>query len=280
MKVLVTGAGGQLGKEFVAYFAEKDCTLYRFTRKELDVTDTTSVFSTIKNLNPDIVIHCAAYTKVDAAEENWKEAYAVNALGTRNIAVASEAIGAKLVYFSTDYVFDGMQTRDYHEFDQTNPLNVYGASKLAGEEAVKNFHSRYFITRTSWLYGGEGPNFVRTMQTLAQTKKELRVVGDQIGCPTYTKDLVCKAGEIIQTNQYGTYHVSNQGECSWSEFAARIFQEMGADVNVIPVKTEEYGAKAERPRYSVLQHLCLELNGFAPMRQWEEALREYVIETL
>ncbi|PFE00338.1 dTDP-4-dehydrorhamnose reductase [Bacillus cereus] len=278
MKVLVTGAGGQLGKEFVAYFAEKECTLYHFTRKELDVTDATSLIPIMKSLKPDLVLHCAAYTKVDAAEENWKEAYAVNALGARNVAVASEEIGAKLVYFSTDYVFDGMQTRDYHEFDQTNPLNVYGASKLAGEEAVKNFHSRYFIMRTSWLYGGEGPNFVRTMQTLAQTKKELRVVYDQIGSPTYTKDLVCKTREIIQTNQYGTYHMSNRGECSWFEFATRIFQEMGADVKVIPVKTEEYGVKAERPRYSVLQHLYLELNGFAPMRQWEEALREYIIE--
>ncbi|MED4650733.1 MULTISPECIES: dTDP-4-dehydrorhamnose reductase [Bacillus] len=278
MKVLVTGAGGQLGKEFIAYFTEKGDTLYSFTRKELDVTDATSLNPIMKNLKPDLVLHCAAYTKVDAAEENWKEAYAINALGTRNIAVASEVIGAKLVYFSTDYVFDGMQARDYHEFDQTNPLNVYGASKLAGEEAVKNFHSRYFIMRTSWLYGGEGPNFVRTMQTLAQTKKELRVVCDQIGCPTYTKDLVCKTGEMIQTNQYGTYHVSNRGECSWFEFATRIFQEMGAGVKVIPVKTEEYGVKAERPRYSVLQHLCLELNGFAPMRQWEEALREYIIE--
>ncbi|PDZ11375.1 dTDP-4-dehydrorhamnose reductase [Bacillus pseudomycoides] len=278
MKVLVTGAGGQLGKEFIAYFTEKGDTLYSFTRKELDVTDATSLNPIMKNLKPDLVLHCAAYTKVDAAEENWKEAYAINALGTRNIAVASEVIGAKLVYFSTDYVFDGMQARDYHEFDQTNPLNVYGASKLAGEEAVKNFHSRYFIMRTSWLYGGEGPNFVRTMQTLAHTKKELRVVCDQIGCPTYTKDLVCKTGEMIQTNQYGTYHVSNRGECSWFEFATRIFQEMGAGVKVIPVKTEEYGVKAERPRYSVLQHLCLELNGFAPMRQWEEALREYIIE--
>lgn len=134
MKVLVTGAGGQLGKEFIAYFTEKGDILYSFTRKELDVTDATSLNPIMKNLKPDLVLHCAAYTKVDAAEENWKEAYAINALGTRNIAVASEVIGAKLVYFSTDYVFDGMQARDYHEFDQTNPLNVYGASKLAGKK--------------------------------------------------------------------------------------------------------------------------------------------------
>ncbi|MBY0600239.1 dTDP-4-dehydrorhamnose reductase [Bacillus bingmayongensis] len=279
MKVLVTGAGGQLGKEFVAYFVEKGYTLYSFTRKKLDVTDTVSLFLIMKKLQPDLVLHCAAYTQVDAAEENWKEAYAVNAVGTRNIAVASEAIGAKLVYFSTDYVFDGERACDYHEFDQTNPLNVYGASKFAGEEAIRNFHSRYFIVRTSWLYGRHGPNFVRTMQTLADTKKELRIVGDQIGCPTYTKDLVCKIEEIVQTNRYGVYHVSNQGKCSWFEFACRIFQEMGAEVKAIPVKTEEYGAKADRPRYSVLQHLCLELNGFSPMRHWEEALREYLLET-
>lgn len=181
MKVLVTGAGGQLGKEFIAYFTEKGDTLYSFTRKELDVTDATSLNPIMKSLKPDLVLHCAAYTKVDAAEENWKEAYAVNALGTRNIAVASEAIGAKLVYFSTDYVFDGMHARDYHEFDQTNPLNVYGASKLAGEEAVRNFHSRYFIMRTSWLYGGEGPNFVRTMQTLAQTKRSYALCVIKLG---------------------------------------------------------------------------------------------------
>ncbi|PEY36308.1 dTDP-4-dehydrorhamnose reductase [Bacillus cereus] len=279
MKVLVTGAGGQLGKEFVAYFVEKGYTLYNFTREKLDVTDTVSLFLNMKKLQPDLILHCAAYTQVDAAEENWKEAYAVNAVGTRNIAVASEAIGAKLVYFSTDYVFDGERACAYHEFDQTHPLNVYGASKFAGEEAVRNFHSRYFIVRTSWLYGKYGPNFVRTMQTLAYIKKELRIVYDQIGCPTYTKDLVCKIEEIVQTNRYGVYHVSNQGKCSWFEFACRIFQEMGVDVKAIPVKTEEYGAKADRPRYSVLQHLCLELNGFSPMRHWEEALREYLLET-
>jgi dTDP-4-dehydrorhamnose reductase len=200
----------------------------------------------------------------------------VNAYGTRNVVVASEHIGAKFVYISTDYVFDGTANVPYNEFAFTNPINVYGKSKLAGEQFVRDLHSKFFIIRTSWVYGKHGNNFVKTMLKLAQEQKQLFVVDDQIGCPTYAVDLARCIFQLIQTEKYGVYHISNSGHCSWYEFAKAIFEEASINIVVNPCKTKDYPRPAQRPPYSVLDHMALRLNGFKELRHWREALKECI----
>lgn len=275
-KVLVTGANGQFGKEMVDVLLQQGYDCIGYGREQLDVTDMESVKSVVQSIRPDIIIHAAAYTKVDMAEAEPDEAFRVNAWGTRNISVVAEAVKAKLVYISTDYVFDGKATEPYQEFSPTLPLNVYGASKLAGEQMVRDFHSRYFIVRTSWVYGQHGHNFVKTMLSLAEQDQPLKVVHDQIGSPTYTVDLVKKIVEMIRTDRYGIYHVTNSGSCSWYEFAKAIFSFAGISKSVHPVQTSDFPRPAKRPAYSVLAHNALKLNGFLPMRKWDEALREFI----
>lgn len=227
MKVVVTGAKGQLGMDLVNLLASKRYDVYGYGRNELDVTNFHQVKQVISEVKPDVVIHAAAYTKVDQAESEPDQAFLINAYGTRNVAVASEEVGAKLVYISTDYVFDGKATIPYNEFAPTNPQSVYGKSKLAGEQFVRDLHSKFFIVRTSWVYGKHGNNFVKTMLNLSQERDELMVVHDQIGCPTYAVDLANYILELIRTEKYGVYHISNSGHCSWYEFAKAIFEETG-----------------------------------------------------
>lgn len=277
MKVVVTGAKGQLGMDVVDLLAEQGYEVYGYGREELDITNLDQVKQVICEVNPDVVIHAAAYTKVDLAESEPDQAFLINAYGTRNVAVASEGVGAKLVYISTDYVFDGMANTPYNEFAPTNPLSVYGKSKLAGEQFVRDLHSKFFIVRTSWVYGKHGNNFVKTMLKLAQERDELIVVHDQIGCPTYTVDLANCILELIQTEKYGVYHVSNSGHCSWYEFARAIFEEAGIKVKVNPCTTKEFPRPAPRPAYSVFEHMALKLNGFRGIRNWREALKEFMI---
>ncbi|SFA57969.1 dTDP-4-dehydrorhamnose reductase [Anoxybacillus pushchinoensis] len=272
MKVVVTGAKGQLGTDLVHLLADRGYKVYGYGRDELDITNFEQVKQVISEVNPDVVIHAAAYTKVDLAESEPDQAFLINAYGTRNVVVASEAIGAKLVYVSTDYVFDGTANVPYNEFAPTNPLSVYGKSKLAGEQFVRDLHSKFFIVRTSWVYGKHGNNFVKTMLKLAQERDELMVVHDQIGCPTYTVDLANCILELIQTEKYGIYHVSNSGHCSWYEFAKAIFEEAGIEVKVNPCTTKDFPRPAPRPAYSVLDHMALQLNGFREMREWRVAL--------
>lgn len=279
MKVIVTGAKGQLGTDVVHLFKDlPGYEVYGFGRENLDITDGGQVQRVFAEINPDIVIHAAAYTKVDQAESDSDAAYKVNAIGTRNIAIAAEKTESKLVYVSTDYVFNGEAVAPLNEFEPTNPVSVYGKSKLAGEQFVRDFHSRYFIVRTSWVYGIHGQNFVKTMIKLAQEKDELQVVHDQIGSPTYAWDLANKIAEIVSTDNYGTYHVSNSGVCSWFEFAQAIFEEAGMKINVNPCTTEDFPRPAPRPKYSVLDHMGLRLNGFEEMRHWRDALREFIAE--
>jgi len=275
-KILVTGAKGQLGTEMVKLLKEMKYEVYGYGRAELDITDFQQVKNVIDHIRPNIVIHAAAYTKVDAAESEPDQAFLVNAYGTRNVTVASEHIGAKLVYISTDYVFDGTANVPYNEFAFTNPINVYGKSKLAGEQFVRDLHSKFFIIRTSWVYGKHGNNFVKTMLKLAQEQKELFVVDDQIGCPTYAVDLVSCIFKLIQTEKYGVYHISNSGHCSWYEFAKAIFEEANVNIVVNPCKTKDYPRPARRPPYSVLDHMALRLNGFKELRHWREALKEFI----
>jgi len=277
-KVLVTGASGQLGQDVVITLAEAGFDVQGFGHAELDITNMNQVQHVLGEVRPDIVIHSAAYTKVDQAETDVKAAYAVNAIGTRNIAVVSGAIGAKLVYISTDYVFNGEEEQPYTEFDQPSPLGVYGKSKYAGETFVRDFHSAFFILRTSWVFGAHGGNFVKTMLKLADTQPELKVVDDQRGCPTYTVDLAGFIRAVIQTSNYGTYHVSNSGNCSWYEFAKAIFEQSGKTVKVVPVTTKEFPRPAPRPKNSVFDHMAIRLNGFEDLPDWRHALGRFLKE--
>lgn len=278
MKVLVTGAKGQLGYDVVKELASLNIEAFGLGRDELDITDQVAVNQAISELKPDAIIHAAAYTKVDQAESDVDQAYAVNAYGTRNIAVAAEKIGAKLCYISTDYVFDGNGQSPYHEYDETKPLSVYGHSKYVGEEMVKTLSTKYFIVRTAWVYGKNGGNFVKTMLKLAEEKRELGVVHDQVGSPTYTVDLAKFLAELIQTERYGVYHGTNGGSCSWYEFAQAIFEEAGMNVKVNQLTTAEFPRPAKRPSYSVLGNMALRVNGFTEMRPWREALKSFLTE--
>ncbi|MED3574798.1 dTDP-4-dehydrorhamnose reductase [Cytobacillus praedii] len=278
-KVLITGGTGQLGSDIGELLLKQRYQVYSFSKKELDVSNYEQVEKTINEIKPDVVIHSAAYTKVDLSEDNQDTAYLVNAIGTRNIAIACEVIQAKLVYISTDYVFDGNKQGRYNEFDIPTPINVYGSSKLAGENMVKDFHSQYFIVRTSWLYGENGNNFVKTMLNLAENSRRINVVNDQSGSPTWTVDVAIKVSELIKTKLYGVYHVTNSGECTWYEFASKIFELAQKKVDLVPVSSEEFVQKANRPKNSVLDHMGLRLNDFSEMRHWGDALEEYFLKT-
>ncbi|MCM3194146.1 dTDP-4-dehydrorhamnose reductase [Priestia megaterium] len=275
-KVLITGANGQLGKELVELFTAKGFEVYGFGRDKMDITNQAQVQEVISTLKPNIVLHSAAHTQVDLAESEPEQAFSINAYGTRNVAVAAEAVGAKLVYVSTDYVFDGTNDEPYNEFSPTSPLGVYGKSKLAGEQFVRDLHSKFFIVRTSWVYGKHGANFVKTMLKLGKERKELSVVADQRGCPTYTLDLANSILELVDTQKYGVYHVSNSGNCSWYEFAKEIFNISGITVQVNPCTTEDFPRPAARPTYSVFAHKAIYLNNFTKMRRWEDALEDFL----
>lgn len=276
MKVVVTGAGGQLGIDIVRLLTDRGIEVVGYGRSELDVTDLASVREALTQSKPDVIIHAAAYTKVDQAESDEDQAYRVNAYGTRNVAIAAEEIGAKVCYISTDYVFDGTSSKPYQEYDRTNPLGVYGHSKLAGEELVKTLSSRYYIVRTAWVYGRNGQNFVKTMLRLAEERDEVNVVTDQVGSPTYTEDLAAFLIDLVQTDYYGIYHATNSGSCSWYEFAKAIFEESGVDVRVNPITSLEFPRPAPRPSYSVLDHMSIRANGFQDLRHWREGLKQYI----
>ncbi|MCF6093268.1 dTDP-4-dehydrorhamnose reductase [Microaerobacter geothermalis] len=278
MKVVVTGAKGQLGRDLVRRLRVNRGGVFGYGREELDITRMESVRQVIDEIRPDVIIHAAAYTKVDQAESDEEQAYLVNAFGSRNVAIAAEEFGAKLCYISTDYVFDGKATFPYKEYDRTNPLGVYGKSKYAGEELTKTLSSKYFIVRTSWVYGVHGHNFVRTMLRLAEERDELKVVNDQIGSPTYTVDLAEFIAQLIATEKYGIYHASNTGTCSWYDFAKAIFEEAGVQVKVSPIATEDFPRPAPRPKYSVLDHLAIRANGFQDLRHWREGLKDFLKE--
>ncbi|MFS1512908.1 dTDP-4-dehydrorhamnose reductase [Chengkuizengella sp. SCS-71B] len=276
LKVLVTGADGQLGSDMVHRLKKNREKVFAFGRKELDITEIENVFIIMKEIHPDVVIHCAAYTNVNLAEKEPNQAFLINGYGTRNIAAASEQIGSKLVYISTDYVFDGNTSSPYTEFDQTNPLNQYGKSKLAGEQFVSELHSKFYIVRTSWLYGKYGHNFVKTMLSLATEKDSLSVISDQIGCPTYTVDLTERIGQLIHTEKYGMYHISNAGSCSWYELADLIFKTEKIKVELKKTQSDMFENDTPRPAYSVLNDRALILNGFNEMRNWKDAIEEFL----
>ncbi|MDQ0482443.1 dTDP-4-dehydrorhamnose reductase [Guptibacillus hwajinpoensis] len=274
--VLVTGSNGQLGYDVVKLLEENNYIVVGCNREKLDITNLDNVKQIFEEVNPSIIVHCAAYTNVDQAESDVELAYKVNAIGTRNLVASAEAIGAKFVYISTDYVFDGEGSEPYNEFMPTSPLGVYGHSKLAGEELVTSLSTKYFIVRTSWVYGSNGNNFVKTMLKLSEDRNSLNVVNDQRGCPTYTFDLAECILNLINTEKYGIYHASNSGSCTWFEFANAIFNEANINIQVNPVSTLEFPRPAKRPSYSVLDHMSLRLNEIPEMRPWQEALRNFL----
>lgn len=275
MKILVTGANGQLGQDVVSIFGGHHEVL-GLGRDKLDITNLEQCVQLISAFQPDAIIHCAAYTAVDQAETDEDNAYLVNAVGTRNLVVAAEKVGSKFCYISTDYVFDGQAAKPYQEYDNTNPTGVYGKSKRAGEVLVQSLSSRYFIVRTSWVYGLHGQNFVKTMLKLAQDRDHLKVVSDQIGSPTFTEDLANFLLQLVITEKYGIYHASNSGICSWYEFAKAIFEEKGLNITVDPCTTEEFPRPAPRPKYSVMDHQSIRTNEFQDLRPWHDALKDFL----
>ncbi|WP_434798754.1 dTDP-4-dehydrorhamnose reductase [Terrisporobacter vanillatitrophus] len=276
MKVLITGSKGQLGLEIAKQLENNSCYELILTDKnELNIIDMNDVNKIIFSNKPHVVINCAAHTAVDLCEADIENAYKINAIGPRNLAIACEKVGAKLVQVSTDYVFDGNGTRPYREDDVTCPNSVYGTSKLMGENFVREFCSRYFVVRTAWLYG-EGNNFVRTMLKLAETNKELNVVNDQFGSPTSTVDLAKVIIDLIRTEHYGVYHGTCEGQCSWYDFAKKIFELKNIDIKINPVTSEVFKRPAPRPAYSVLDNFMLKILGLNSFRSWEESLKAYL----
>lgn len=275
MKVLITGSNGMLGHDLIDVLDGKH-ELIKTTSKSLDITDEDKVKDYIVNENPDIVINSAAYTDVDGCETNEEIAYKVNGEGVKNLALACKVVDCPLVHISTDYVFNGENNKPWMEDDEVGPISIYGKSKLQGEEAIESILDNFFIIRTSWLYGINGGNFPKTMLELAKTHDTLTVVTDEIGTPTYTVDLAQAIAELIETEYYGIYHITNSDYCSWFDFAKYIFEVKNIDVNVVPVTAEEFARPASRPHYSVLNNSNWVNNGFKPLRSYKEAIKDYL----
>ncbi len=276
MRILVTGVKGQLGYDVVNELKKRGHTPIGVDVEEMDITDASAVEKEIKKEPLDAVIHCAAYTAVDAAEDNRELCMRVNAEGTRNIARVCRELDLKMVYISTDYVFDGEGERPWEPDDPREPLNVYGESKYQGELAVEEYLEKYFTVRIAWVFGVNGKNFIKTMLRLAESQKEINVVNDQIGSPTYTYDLAVLLADMVETDKYGRYHATNEGLCTWYEFAKEIFRQAGADVKVNPVSSDEFPAKAKRPHNSRMDKSKLVQNGFRPLPTWQDALKRYL----
>lgn len=278
MKVLVTGVKGQLGYDVVNELESRGIETVGVDIEEMDITDADSVSKVMEKEAPDAVIHCAAYTAVDAAEENEDVCRRVNAEGTENIAKACRTLDCKMIYISTDYVFEGDGDRYWEPDDERKPQSVYGQTKYEGELAVQRLLEKYFIVRIAWVFGKNGKNFVKTMLKLAKTRDSLTVVNDQIGSPTYTFDLARLLADMVQTDKYGIYHATNEGICSWYEFACAIFEKAGVSMQVLPVTSAEYGAKAKRPMNSRMSKEKLTENGFQRLPSWQDALDRYLKE--
>ena len=274
MKILITGAYGMLGSDLREVL--KNHELIVTGSKDLDITNEENVIEFIDENSPEVVINAAAYTAVDDCETNYDEAYAVNAIGPKNLAIACKKQDVPLVHISTDYVFDGSKRTPLLENDALGPQSAYGKTKLEGEKFIQEYTDKYFILRTAWLYGIHGNNFVQTMLSLAENHDEITVVDDQIGSPTYSLDLAVSIANLLNSDKYGIYHLTNEGECSWYEFSKRIFELSDVDVKVLPVTTEEFPRPAPRPHYSVLSNQKWIKAGFPPMRKYEEALSDYL----
>jgi dTDP-4-dehydrorhamnose reductase len=275
MKVLITGANGQLGRELTSQLREKNAELILTDVADLDITDSSKVYDFVHETRPDVIINCAAHTAVDKCETDEDNAFKINAIGPKNLAQAAFNIGAEIVQISTDYVFDGEGCEPIAEFDRPSPQTAYGRTKLYGEELVKELNPKHYIVRTAWLYG-DGSNFVKTMVNLSKTNNTLKVVNDQFGTPTSTVDLARVVIKLIQEKNYGTFHGTCKGQCTWYDFTKEIFRLCNISTEVIPCTTEEFPRPAKRPKHSVLRNYMLEMTTGDITRSWEEALEEYI----
>ena len=278
MKVLVTGVGGQLGFDVMRELNGRGIDAIGASRREFSLTDHAAARKFIEEHRPTAIVHCAAYTAVDKAEDEKEQAMAVNFEATRNLALVAKDVDAKFIYISTDYVFPGDGEEFYETEAAKKPQNVYGLSKLKGEETVKEILTKYFIVRISWVFGINGKNFIRTMLKLSESRDELKVVADQIGSPTYTVDLAGLLVDMLLTEKYGVYHATNEGVCSWAELAAEVFRQKGKKTSVVPVPSSAYPTKAKRPLNSRLSKKSLDAAGFARLPDWQDAVGRYLLE--
>ena len=277
-KIIVTGCNGQLGRAVNKLYAnDGHYELVNTDVGELDITNIDEVMSFVREVKPYAIINCAAHTGVDACETEGDKAYRINAIGPRNLSIAATETNAKLIHISTDYVFDGKGTRPYTEFDAVGPQGMYGRTKLAGENFVKEFADRYFIIRTAWLYG-DGKNFVKTMLRLSETNDKVRVVKDQVGSPTSAEELAKAVAFLLPTENYGLFHGTCEGDCSWAEFTEEIFRLAGKKTVVEAITTEEFGAKAPRPAYSILENYMFKLTSDFMFADWHDAIAKYMKE--
>ena len=276
MKVLVTGVKGQLGYDVVKDLKKRGHEPIGVDREEMDLMNNDAIREFIMNTRPEAIIHCAAYTAVDKAEEEVEVCYQVNAEATKVIAECAQELDITLIYISTDYVFDGTKEGDYVETDLPNPINVYGASKLLGEQYIQQLLEKYYIVRISWVFGENGNNFIKTMRRLGSERDELNIIHDQVGSPTYTADLAPLLVDMMETNNYGIYHATNEGTCSWFEFANEIFKQSNIEVKTNPITTDQYPTAAKRPMNSRMSKDKLTEFGFALLPSWEEALNNYL----
>lgn len=299
MKILLVGANGQLGTELNDYFKRKH-NVIGLDIPDIDITLLENMMHIFEAFKPDIAINSAAYADVDGCEKDHDKAFLVNSLGARNLAIAAEKVGAKLVHISTDYVFDGNKNEPYKEYDKTNPINVYGISKLEGENFVRNISRKHFILRIAWLYGINGKNFIKMFLSLLRSNNEIKVVSDQFGTPTSALNIARQIEVLINTEQYGTYHCTCNGGCSWFEYALEILKNLDYEiisrseenislvsnkervekVSIIPVPMTHFSRPAKRPRYSVLDNYYLRIQGLDLMLDWRDALREFIISLI
>ena len=278
MKVLVTGVKGQLGFDVVKECEKRNIEAIGVDVEEMDITDASKVEEVIKSSNVDAVVHCAAWTAVDKAEDEVELCTKVNVEGTKNIAKVCKELSIKMMYISTDYVFDGQGEQLWNEYDQRNPLNVYGKTKCEGEMTVEELVEKRFIVRIAWVFGVNGNNFIKTMLRLGKERGSVSVVSDQIGSPTYTYDLARLLVDMIETDKYGIYHATNEGLCSWYEFACEIFKQANLEVEVTPVNSSQFPTKAKRPFNSRMSKTELDKNGFKRLPTWQDALSRYLKE--
>lgn len=275
-KLMVTGCNGQLGHAINRQYAgSSEYELVNTDVGELDITQVDQVMDFVREIKPYAIINCAAYTAVEACEKEEELAFRINAIGARNLSIAAQETSAKLMHISTDYVFDGEGTRPYRETDPVGPQGAYGRTKLAGEEFVKEFSDRHFILRTAWLYG-EGKNFVKTMLKMSETNDKVRVVRDQVGSPTSATELARAIAYLLPTENYGLFHATCEGDCSWAQFTEEIFRLAGKKTVVEPITSEEFGAAVKRPAYSILENYMLQMTTDFQFADWHDAIREYL----
>ena len=276
MKILITGGKGQLGTDLTLFLKDKGFQVYSFSSSEMDISNLDLSYKITKEIMPDVIINCAAYTAVDECEKNINKAFLINTIGAKNISIISNEINAKLFHISTDYVFNGEKDSPYTEYDKPDPISIYGKSKYYGEVLVKEHNERFFILRVSGVYGKYGKNFIKTIINLAREKDELKVVNDQFVTPTSTIEICKQIHILLPTTYFGLYHATCEGSCTWYEFTKYIFKNLNIKTKVIPCSTEEFPRPAKRPKNSVLENFNLKLIGFNAFSQWQEAVKIFL----